>query len=235
MNLTDRILDNLNSLSNQEKANQMSRFFKTGKGEYGEGDQFLGISVPATREVAKEFYQAGFNELSKLLESKYHEVRMCAGLILVEKFKKSKDSGHKKIIVDYYLDHVQCFNNWDLVDGTCYHILGKYLVTQKDRDILYQLAESGHLWSERIAMVSTMAFLRSGQFDDTFKLAEKLLHHRHDLMHKAVGWLLKEAGKKDRKRLNMFLDQHAKEMPRTTLRIAIEKHSPEEKALYMQK
>lgn len=223
------IINQLKDIANPTKAKQLTRYFKSSKGEYGEGDKFLGISLPEIRHIAKQFYQVDFSELSKLLDSEYHEVRMCAAQILIEKYKKNRDQAVKKVIVDFYLDHVHCFNNWDLVDATCYNILGNYLIKQEDRSVLYHLADSGHLWSERIAIVSTMAFLRVGQFDDTFKLAKRLLQHTHDLMHKAVGWLLKEAGKKDRNRLNHFLDKHAKEMPRTILRIAIEKHTQEEK------
>ncbi|MFB6320650.1 DNA alkylation repair protein [Saccharicrinis sp. FJH54] len=235
MNLTNNIITELKRRSQPEKAQQMLRFFKTGKGEYGENDKFLGLTSAEIREVAKANKTADFTTLSRLLESEYHEIRMCGGFILVEQFKKARDTASQKIIVDFYLDHLQSFNNWDLVDSTCYNILGNYLLKQDDRSILYELADSGHLWSQRVAMVSTMAFLRKEQFEDTFKLAELLLHHPHDLMHKAVGWLLKEAGKRNRNRLNSFLDQFAKEMPRTMLRIAIEKHPPEVIEKYMQR
>lgn len=229
------IIKELKVKSNSETAQKALRFFKTGKGEYGEGDRFLGLTAAEIRDVAKTNRSLDFNELVKLLDSQFHEIRMCAGLILVEKFKKTRDPAEEKIIVDFYIDHLHSFNNWDLVDSTCYNILGNYLVNKDDRSILYGLADSGDLWSQRVAIVSTMAFLRAEQFDDTFYLAKKLLHHPHDLMHKAVGWLLKEAGKKNRERLNGFLDQHATEMPRTMLRIAIEKHSQEERAIFMKK
>jgi 3-methyladenine DNA glycosylase AlkD len=216
-----------------EKAEKFKRFFKTGKGEYGEGDKFIGISVPDTRAIAKEFILLDFEDIHRLLGSEFHEMRMCGALILVEKYAKSKLEVEKQEIVDFYLAHRKSFNNWDLVDLSCYKLLGKHLLKKTDRKVLYDLAHSGHLWSERIAMVSTYAFIREHQFDDTLKLAEHFLNHKHDLMHKAVGWMLKELGKRNREVEDRFLDKFSILMPRTMLRIAIEKHDNAKKAHYL--
>lgn len=227
------IQEALDFLSTPEKRDFLPYFFKTGKGQYGEGDKFLGVVVPDTRKVAKANKNLPFEELKKLLRNEYHECRLCALLILVERFKKAKEK-EKKEIVDFYLSQTKHINNWDLVDLSSYNIIGEYLM-DKDRAILYKLAESDLLWDQRIAIVSTMAFVRRGDVDDTFALSEKLLHHTHDLMHKAVGWLLREAGKRDKEKLCAFLDCYHKMMPRTMLRYSIEKFEPEERAHYMKK
>ena len=218
------ILQELLSVANPEKASFLQRFFKTGEGQYAEGDLFLGLVVPLTRSIAKANKNTPLSEIELLIQSKYHEARLCALLILVEQFKKATEP-KRGVLYDFYLNHIDYINNWDLVDISCPYIVGNYLL-DKDRSRLYELAESKHLWSQRIAVVSTIAFIRKGEFLDTFALAGKLLNHEHDLMHKAIGWMLREVGKKDRASLTDFLERNASLMPRTSLRYAIE-HYPE--------
>lgn len=227
------IQNELTTYSTPEKREFLPYFFKTGKGQYGEGDKFLGIVVPDTRKVAKKYNNLPFAEIEKLLNNEYHECRLCALLILVERFKKSSDED-RKIIVDFYLSHTDRINNWDLVDLSAKDIVGEYLV-DKDRSVLHKLAESSLLWDQRIAVVSTYAFIRRGDLKDIFSLSEKLIDHKHDLMHKATGWMLREAGKKDLNALRSFLDKYHKQMPRTMLRYAIEKMDKEERTHYMKK
>ena len=213
----------------------LMRFFKTGPGQYGEGDKFLGIKVPVTREVVKACWQeTGFKELEECIASQYHEVRLAALLALVEVFSHArKDKELQKRCIDFYLSHTQYINNWDLVDLSCYNLLGTWLL-DKDRAMLYDLARSGKtIWEQRIGMVSTMQFIRHGQTDDTFAIADILLHHRHDLIQKAVGWLLREAGKRDVNALKAYLQPRYKEMPRTMLRYAIEKFPESDRELYL--
>ncbi len=209
----------------------LSRFFKTGPGQYGEGDRFLGIKVPVTRGVVKECWkQTGFDELEECLASEYHEIRLAGLLALVEIYSHArKDMSLRSRCIDFYLSHTDCINNWDLVDLSCYNLLGDWLL-DKDRSLLYRLASDGKsIWEQRIGMVSTMAFIRQGQLDDTFAIADILLNHPHDLIHKAVGWLLREAGKRDMDALRVFLDHRAASMPRTMLRYAIEKFPERER------
>ncbi len=214
----------------------LSRFFKTGPGQYGEGDKFLGIKVPVTREVVKECWkEVGIDQLEECISSKYHEVRLAALLALVEIFRhaKRRPGISQQECVSFYLSHTDRINNWDLVDLSCYPLLGEWLL-DKDRSLLYDLARSGRtIWEQRIDMVSTMTFIRHGQIDDTFAIADILLHHPHDLIHKAVGWLLREAGKKDKAALEAFLHPRYKSMPRTMLRYAIEKFPEEERQHYL--
>ena len=209
----------------------LSRFFKTGPGQYGEGDRFLGIKVPVTRGVVKECWkQTGFDELEECLASEYHEIRLAGLLALVEIYSHArKDMSLRSRCIDFYLSHTDRINNWDLVDLSCYNLLGDWLL-DKDRSLLYRLASDGkNIWEQRIGMVSTMAFIRQGQLDDTFAIADILLDHSHDLIHKAVGWLLREAGKRDMDALRVFLDHRAASMPRTMLRYAIEKFPERER------
>lgn len=225
----------LETYSTAEKKEFLPYFFKTGIGQYGEGDKFLGVVVPDTRKVAKKYRDMPYDEVKKLLASEYHECRLCALLILVERFKKAKKNPEeRKEIVEFYLSQTARINNWDLVDLSAKDIVGEYLV-DKDRSVLHQLAESSLLWDQRIAVLSTFAFIRRGDLVDIFLLSEKLLNHKHDLMHKAIGWMLREAGKKDKNMLISFLDRYYKEMPRTMLRYSIEKFTPEERAHYMKK
>ena len=216
----------------------LMRFFKTGKGQYGEGDQFLGIKVPVTREVVKQCWQkVGFDDLETCIRSDYHEMRLAALLTLVQLFKHAKkDPVMQQRCVDFYLAHTDYINNWDLVDLSCYELLGSWLL-DKDRTLLYNLARDGKtIWEQRIGMVSTMQFLRHGQLDDTYAIAELFLEKPqplHDLLQKAVGWLLREAGKRDQQRLKDWLSTRYQALPRTILRYAIEKFTEEERQAYL--
>ncbi len=215
----------------------LSRFFKTGPGEYGEGDLFLGIKVPVTRSVVKDCWKGtSFEDLEECLASGYHEVRLAGLLTLVEIFSHSrKDPLVQERCIGFYLAHTERINNWDLVDLSCYQLLGSWLM-DKDRSLLYDLARNGKsVWEQRIGIVSTMAFIRKGQLDDTFAIADLLLDHPHDLIHKATGWLLREAGKRDGSALREFLATRYMNMPRTMLRYAIEKFPEEERQQYLKK
>ena len=218
----------LKELADPIKAKHALRFFKTGKGQYGEGDQFIGAAMPELRKLAKEFIGLEPRQIEKLLHSKTHEQRMLALLILMFQFnlaKKQTDQKQQKIIYDYYLSQVDYINNWDLVDVTCRDIVGGFLLDksklQKER--LIKLSKSDNLWERRIAIVCTWQFIRQFQFDYTLRISKILLQDEHDLIHKAVGWMLREVGKKDLQTLIIFLQQHYKKMPRTMLRYAIEK------------
>ena len=233
-----------------EQAVNLSRFFKTGKGQYGEGDQFLGVKVPVTREVVKQcWHETSFDDLETCVSSEYHEIRLAALLTLVQIFKHAgkRVTPSSSVIpglpqnlqqqcVDFYLSHTQYINNWDLVDLSCYELLGTWLL-DKDRTLLYDLARDGKtIWEQRIGMVSTMQFIRHGELDDTYAIAEIFLakpRPLHDLLQKAVGWLLREAGKRDEQRLKDWLSTRYTTMPRTMLRYAIEKFSEEEHALFL--
>jgi 3-methyladenine DNA glycosylase AlkD len=209
-------------LANPEKAILSTRYFKTGKGEYGEGDIFIGLSNPQVQALVKEYWKlTDMADIQELINDKIHELRFAGLLVLVEKFPKSSPFLQQEI-ADFYLKNVQKINNWDLVDCSAYKILGKFLL-DKDRQILYDLADSGHLWSQRIAVVSCLEFIKNKQFSDIFNLSEKFLSHKHDLMHKACGWMLREVGKRDELALEEFLDEHLQKMPRTMLRYAIER------------
>ena len=218
----------------------LSRFFKTGPGQYGEGDKFLGIKVPTVREVVKNQWQnASFDDLEECVTSEYHEMRLAALLTLVQIFKHAKkDVNLQQQCIDFYLANTQYINNWDLVDLSCYELLGVWLL-DKDRKLLYNLAKNGKtIWEQRIGMVSTMQFLRHNQLDDTYNIAEIFLakpQPLHDLLQKAVGWLLREAGKRDGKRLKDWLSTRYKTMPRTMLRYAIEKFPENERKSYLEK
>jgi len=226
------ILQELLSVANPEKAKFLQGFFKTGKGQYAEGDVMLGIVVPLTRDIVKRSPVLPFAEIQILLDSKYHEARLAGLLFLAKQFKKANETERKKIF-DFYLKNARKANNWDLVDVTCRDVIGLYLLDKADRSVLYRLAESDNLWEQRIAIVSTWTFIKNRQFDDTLAISEKLLTHKHDLIHKAVGWMLREVGKRDRQPLVDFLEIHHKDMPRTALRYAIEHFSPEDKAYFM--
>ncbi|MAG17906.1 MAG: DNA alkylation repair protein [Candidatus Diapherotrites archaeon] len=227
------ILSELKKVSTKERAKSNAWFFKTGKGEYGEGDLFLGVTVPDIRTVAKKFLYLSLTELKPPLKSKFHEERLAALLVLVECFKKA-DEKEKKKIFNFYLSNTKHVNNWDLVDLSAHKIVGEYLL-DKDRTLLYKLVKSKSLWERRISVISTFAFIDGNDLEDTFKLSELLLHDKHDLIHKAVGWALREAGKKDKQKLVKFLKKHKSEMPRTMLRYSIEKFSENERKLFMKK
>ncbi|MFH0976996.1 MAG: DNA alkylation repair protein [Spirochaetota bacterium] len=217
----EQIKSELLSKANKEKAKGLQRFFKTGPDQYGEGDIFIGITVPEQRVTAKKFRDAGLKEIEKLLHDKIHECRLTALLILCEKFNKA-DPGLRKEIFELYMDNYEYINNWDLVDLSAPKIAGEYLL-DKNRSYLYELAKSGNLWKQRIAVLASYAFIKNNDFSDTLKLSELLLNHKHDLIHKAVGWMLREAGKRNVNILKTFLNKHYKKMPRTMLRYAIEK------------
>ena len=273
------LLDAMLAHADPSQVAGLARFFKTGPGQYGEGDKFLGIKVPVTRAVVRDCWRSmGFPELEECIASDYHEVRLAALLTLVEIFRHAKRypvragydwkvtagydgagkdvtpdliGGLRQQCIDFYLSHTEYINNWDLVDLSCYPLLGQWLL-DKDRGLLYDLARSGRtIWEQRIGIVSTMTFIRHGQLQDTFAIADILLHHPHDLIHKAVGWLLREAGKRDKAALEAFLretpDQvggdvipgpdrvspRYRTMPRTALRYAIEKFPEEERRQYL--
>lgn len=221
----------LQSLSNPEKAKQSARFFKSGKGEYAEGDKFLGITVPDQRRIAGKYRGLDLNDVVELLQSPLHEYRLTALIILVSMFQK-EDEEKRKEVVNLYLTNREYINNWDLVDISAHKILGAYL-EDRDRSILYKLARSGKLWDQRIAIISTAWFISKGQLEDTFRISEILLNHEHDLIHKAVGWMLREAGKVDLKAEESFLIKHYKKMPRTMLRYAIEKFDEPKRQQYL--
>lgn len=221
----------LNKHENPSDAAFLQRFFKTGEGQYGAGDTFIGLRVPQTRKIAAQFKTLDLPEIEKLLESPIHEHRLCALIIMVLQTKRANEA-HKKALYDLYLKRTDRINNWDLVDASCRDVVGGYL-ENKSRVPLYKLARSKNIWERRIAMVSTWQFIRASDLLDTFKIAEMLLGDKHDLIHKAVGWMLREAGKKDEAVLKIFLDQHATKMPRTALRYSLERIHPNDKAHYM--
>lgn len=233
MTAQDLIRD-LEKYSNTNDAEFLQRFFKTGKGQYGEGDIFIGVRMPACRIVAKQYIDLPLRELQKILDTKVHEQRMAALIILTLKYPKATN---KQEIYDFYLLNVYKgnINNWDLIDVTTPHIIGVYLLN-KPRDILYDLARSQDIWQKRVSVLATFQFIKNGDADISLELAEILLHDNHDLIQKAVGWMLREIGKRcDRAILLNFLNQHAHEMPRTMLRYSIEHLPQEQKAIYMQK
>ena len=212
-------------------AEHAQRFFKTGEWQYGAGDKFMGIRVPVVRLVCKKFKDLPLTEVEKLLASPIHEHRLAALIIMVNQAKKASPEGQKQLY-DSYFKNMQYVNNWDLVDTSCPQIVGSYLLN-KSHAPLYKLARSNNLWQKRIAMISTLNFIRAGQLADTFALAELLLQDDHDLIHKAIGWMLRCAGDVDREALLKFLDAHAHEMPRTALRYALEHLTSAQKSHYM--
>ena len=256
----NKLLEEITARADASQVEGLSRFFKTGPGQYGEGDKFLGIKVPVTREVVKACWrETTLQDLEECIASDYHEVRLSALLALVEVFAHAKRFPVKpgmtegkpgmtettscparpgisqQDCVDFYLAHTDRINNWDLVDLSCYPLLGVWLL-DKDRQLLYDLARNGKtIWEQRIGIVSTMTFIRNGQLQDTFAIADILLHHPHDLIHKAVGWLLREAGKRDKDALVKYLKSRYQTMPRTMLRYAIEKFPEAERKQYMKK
>ena len=221
----------LQRLADPHIAEHSQRFFKTGPGQYGEGDRFLGIRVPVLREQAKKFKDAPLGEVRRLLRSPYHEERLCALLLLVQKFSQGNPA-HQKAVYELYLGNTRYINNWDLVDLSAYWIVGTWL-TDKDRQPLYTLAHSKNLWERRIAIIATFHFIKNTQFADTLAIAALLLTDREDLMHKAAGWMLREVGKRDLSQEKEFLNAHYQQMPRTMLRYAIEKFPENERLKYL--
>jgi len=229
--MLDQIIKGLSQLSDPERAKNLSRFFKTGKGQYGEGDVFWGITVPAQRKMAKRYVDLSLSDLQELLSSKIHELRLTALLILVSKYQKADDDG-KNEIFSFYLKNTENISNWDLVDLSSPKIVGDYLVG-KDTSILFILAKSSNLWERRIAVLSTFKFIGNNDFEDALSISELLLHDEHDLIQKAVGWALREIGKGDQEVEERFLRKFHKEMPRTMLRYAIEKFDEKERKSYL--
>ncbi|MGU9938543.1 DNA alkylation repair protein [Empedobacter brevis] len=225
----------LNELKNKGKAEILSGYFKTKKGEYGEGDTFLGLTVPQQRMIAKEYWnKLNFDALRNLLSEDIHEYRLVALLIMVLQYEKSKkEIDFQKKMIEFYLSQTSRINNWDLVDTSCYKILGHYCFHQKREDLLYDLADSDNLWEKRIAVVSTMYYIKQNSLEIVPEIVLNNLNHSHDLMHKANGWMLREMGKKDDQKLIQFLDEYTLQMPRTTLRYAVEKIDPVLKDYYM--
>lgn len=229
------ISQEINKYKNKEKAIILSGFFKTGKGQYGEGDKFLGLVMPIQRELAKKFIAFNFIEISKMLKNKYHDFRMIGLLILTYKYEKA-DIIERKKIYQFYLRNLKAVNNWDLVDLTIPQIMGRYLwESGESRKFLYKLVKSKNLWERRMAILATFYFLKNKDFKDTIKLAEILLNDREDLIHKATGWMLRELGKRDAGELIKFLDKHYSMMPRTMLRYSIERLSLEKRSYYMRR
>jgi 3-methyladenine DNA glycosylase AlkD len=229
------VLSEIQSVANPEKAKFLQRFFKTGKGQYAEGDIMLGLTMPIMHNIVKHAPALPLSEVQILLDSPYHDARMAGFLLLLRQFRSAKQPAERQVIYDFYLNNARRANNWDLVDLSCRDIVGGYLLDKPDRSILYALAASDNLWEQRIAMVSTWMFIKHGQYDDTLSLAVKLIDHKHDLIHKATGWMLREVGKRSRMVLTGFLESYRKQLPRTALRYAIEHFSAEEKAFFMQK
>jgi len=235
MSAYNEIIKELRGLDNPEKAKLLAGFFKTGKGEYGAGDKFLGIVVPEQRKVVKKYAHLELPDIQKLLQSPYHEFRLTGLLVLVEKITQA-DKQMQKEIFKFYLKNIAHINNWDLVDLTAPKIAGEYLLDKPEqRKILYKLARSKNLWERRIAILATFAFIRQDDFSDTLKIAAILLQDKYDLIHKAVGWALREVGKRDQKTAELFLQKHLLKMPRTTLRYAIERFPEEKRRSYLKK
>ncbi len=222
--MLERLKTELQSLRNPNNAQHSQRFFKTGKGQYGEGDIFLGISLPKQRQIANK-YDLSFEDIQNLLNSEIHDHRLVGLLILIR--NKNKEGAFR-----FYLKNTSRINNWDLVDVSAHRIIGEFLL-DKDRKVLYELAKSDNLWKKRIAMISTFAFIQNNQFEDTLAIAEILLNDSHDLIHKAIGWMLREVGKKDLNVLENFLKKHYSNIPRTTLRYAIERFEEEKRKRYL--
>ncbi len=223
----------LDAVGSPKDAEFLQRFFKTYDGGYAEGDIFIGLRVPITRKIAGKYKDLPLTEIEKLLESPIHEHRLAALVIMVNRAKKANDED-LGALYDLYLKRTDRINNWDLVDVSSKDVVGRYLF-DKSRQPLYNLAASNDLWERRISMIATAYFIGKGQTTETWKLAKVLLSDKHDLIHKAVGWMLREAGKKDEAGLRAFLDEHAHEMPRTMLRYSLEKLHPSDRAYYMVK
>lgn len=234
----DMIINRFLSLADEAEAVQLGRFFKTGPGQYGEGDRFLGIRVPVTRGICREYAsETGLEDIDRLLASPWHEVRLAGFLLLIQVYRKSlrgKADRSPREVIDFYLSRLDRCNNWDLVDMSCRDLLGDYVLRNPgERTLLRQLAEDDRLWHRRVGIVSTWTLIRDRDFYDILAIAPRQLGHSHDLIHKATGWMLREMGKRSERHLTDFLDTYAAMMPRTALRYAIEKLSPGQRSRYM--
>lgn len=235
MNAAKELKDELQNMANEQKAKHLSRFFKTGRGQYAEGDKFLGINVPVNKSLVKKYYKdTTLTDMAEMLHSSWHDYRFAALQCMVMQYEKA-DEEMQKALVDLYLNNLSGINNWDLVDCSAHKIIGAWALKKQDLSQIEKLSDSHNLWQERIAVVSSWAFIKNKQYDLTLSLAKKFINHKHDLMHKAVGWMLREVGKQDKKVLTDFLDVYAEKLPRTTLRYAIERLSKQEREKYMQK
>lgn len=231
--MLNNLIIELRNASNPAQAKQLSRFFKTGKGDYGEGDAFLGIKMPAQRKIAKNYTNLPLNDVQILLNAKIHEYRMTGLIILVDKYKSAKkDSLEKRKLFEFYMKNTPNINNWDLVDATCPHIVGDFL-SKEGTEFLKTLAKSDSLWERRIAIISTMGLIKKRNFGDALAISDILINDKHDLIHKAVGWTLREIGKKNMEVLELFLKPRYKQMPRTMLRYAIEKFPEDKRKNYL--
>lgn len=231
--IADDLICELMKKSNKTQAEIYQRFFKTGPGEYGEGDVFIGIKVPEVRKIVKKYISLSLKEIKVLLDCRLHEVRLAAAILLTYQYKNADEKG-KKAIYTFYIKNAKKLNNWDLVDVSSHRIVGEFIL-DKPRNILYELIENKDKWLRRIAMVSTYTLIKNNELKDTFNLAEILMKDNFDLSHKATGWMLREAGKKDIKKLKSFLNKHISWMPRTTLRYAIERFPEKERQKYLKK
>ena len=234
MTTADKVKKALEEQADPEAVPGKERFFKTGRGEYGEGDRFIGISVPEQRKVAQAYYkEAQLADIENLLESPVHEHRLTALFMFVKLYNRAKSPGDKKELAEFYLSHLAGINNWDLVDSSAHYTLGKYLYETGSWDILVELAASDNLWRQRIGIMSTFAFIKQGSFEPTLEIAEMFLDHPHDLIHKATGWMLREIGNRDRTAEETFLKPRYRKMPRTMLRYAVEKFPEELRKSYL--
>jgi 3-methyladenine DNA glycosylase AlkD len=226
-----QLQESLRSIGDDTIAKHSKRFFKAGKGEYGEGDRFLGIRVPVLRQHAREYRELPSDQLRQVLHSIYHEERLCALLIMVLQYTHGGDKERNRLF-RLYLDNTRYINNWDLVDSSAYHIVGPHL-EKRDRQILHDLADSPSLWERRIAIISTLHFIKCQQYKDTLAIARQLLDDPHDLIHKAVGWMLREVANRDPAEAKAHLNQYYQHMPRTMLRYAIEKFPEDQRMAYL--
>lgn len=227
------IRQELRQFADRERATNLQWFFKTGPGEYGEGDRFLGVTMPEIRQVARRHRDLPLPQVEKLLSSQWHEERMCALVIMTLRYPKAGEAEQRRL-KDNYLKNARFINNWDLVDVSVHKIVGEWLAERPtERQLLDRLAASKNLWERRMSIIATFAFISRDQFDDSLRLAAKLLKDKHDLMHKAVGWTLREVGNRDLKAMETFLKRHYKEMPRTMLRYAIEKLPEHRRQAYL--
>ena len=232
----NNILKEIKDNSDKSRAKVLSSFFKTGKGQYGEGDIFLGLTLPQSRSIAKKYLSLSLNDIDKLISSKIHEERLIALLILVYKFEK--DNNERRSIFDFYIKNSKKINNWDLVDVSAHHIVGRFILDNEENNsnlgsLLLKLAESENLWEKRISIVSTYYFIKNNRLDKTLEISKKLLNDKHDLIHKAVGWMLREVGKKNILVLKKFLRENYSNLPRTTLRYAIERFPEKERKSFL--